>query len=232
MYKNLKTFRESLSMTQKDFAKALALAPTTYSGYEQGVRDPHSGFWISVATKFGVSIDYLMGFSNDPRPTSLTLAYSPEEQDHLNRYRDLDEHLLGTFMSLPEIFFPRIPCFSSSCNTKCNTKKGPRFPEGLLSQLYELHIRASGIPTGNPANLRHGNSRVVAGQRSLGDCPHSRQRQLHDIRGSNRLGFGQVPASRSRSRQADGRQLLGLAGRTALARTPFAGAALRRTSLG
>lgn len=92
MYKNLKTFRESLSMTQKDFAKALDLAPTTYSGYEQGVRDPHSDFWISVATKFGVSIDYLMGYSNDPRPTSLTLAYSPEEQDHLNRYRDLDEH--------------------------------------------------------------------------------------------------------------------------------------------
>lgn len=42
MYKNLKTFRESLSMTQKDFAKALDLAPTTYSGYEQGVRFPPS----------------------------------------------------------------------------------------------------------------------------------------------------------------------------------------------
>lgn len=40
MYKNLKTFRESLSMTQKDFAKALDLAPTTYSGYEQGVQVP------------------------------------------------------------------------------------------------------------------------------------------------------------------------------------------------
>lgn len=66
MYANLKALRESLSMTQKEFASSLDMAPNTYNNYETGVREPRSDFWIAVAQKYNVTIDYLMGFSDDP----------------------------------------------------------------------------------------------------------------------------------------------------------------------
>ncbi|MDY3692742.1 MAG: helix-turn-helix transcriptional regulator [Dysosmobacter sp.] len=70
MRTNLKAFRESLSMSQKDFADSLGIAKTTYHGYETGIREPRSDFWVAVAEKYGVTIDYLMGYSNDPNLTS------------------------------------------------------------------------------------------------------------------------------------------------------------------
>ncbi len=68
MYKNLKALRESLGLTQKEFASSLSIGLTTYNGYETGARDPRSDFWIAVAKKYGVTIDYLMGFSDNPYP--------------------------------------------------------------------------------------------------------------------------------------------------------------------
>lgn len=46
MYKNLKAFRESIGITQKDFAASLGIGLTTYNGYETGARDPKSDFWL------------------------------------------------------------------------------------------------------------------------------------------------------------------------------------------
>lgn len=70
MYKNLRQLRENLKMTQKEFAASLSIGLTTYNGYETGARDPKSDFWIAVAKKYGVTIDYLMGYSDDPHKTS------------------------------------------------------------------------------------------------------------------------------------------------------------------
>lgn len=64
MYKNLKALRQSLNMSQKEFAASLDIGYTTYNGYETGARDPKSDFWIKVARKYNVTIDYLMGFSD------------------------------------------------------------------------------------------------------------------------------------------------------------------------
>ena len=66
MYKNLKIFRESLNMTQKEFAASLGIGQTTYNGYETGSREPKSNFWVAVAEKYHVTIDYLMGYSDNP----------------------------------------------------------------------------------------------------------------------------------------------------------------------
>lgn len=79
MYGNLKVFRESLGMTQKEFAASLSIGLTTYNGYETGARDPKSDFWIAVAKKYGVTIDYLMGYSPEPDKTSEDIKKSPPE---------------------------------------------------------------------------------------------------------------------------------------------------------
>ena len=69
MYEHLKDLRESLGMTQAEFGKSIGVAKTTYNNYETGIREPKSDFWIAVAQKYGVTIDYLMGFSDDPKKT-------------------------------------------------------------------------------------------------------------------------------------------------------------------
>lgn len=79
MYGNLKVFRESLGMTQKEFAASLSIGLTTYNGYETGARDPKSDFWIAVAKKYGVTIDYLMGYSPEPDKTSEDIKKFPLE---------------------------------------------------------------------------------------------------------------------------------------------------------
>ena len=75
MYKNLKALRDSLNMTQEEFGKSIGLAKSTYNNYETGVREPKSDFWIAIAQKYNVSIDYLMGIENpqnenQPAPTN------------------------------------------------------------------------------------------------------------------------------------------------------------------
>ena len=75
MYPNLKALRDSLNMTQEEFGKSIGLAKSTYNNYETGVREPKSDFWIAIAQKYNVSIDYLMGIENPqnenkPAPTN------------------------------------------------------------------------------------------------------------------------------------------------------------------
>ena len=98
MYKNLRAFRESLGMTQKEFAASLSIGLSTYNGYEVGAREPKSDFWIAVAGKYGVTIDYLMGFSDDPHKVSDNPAkaknsssYTDEEKELVSNYRSLDK---------------------------------------------------------------------------------------------------------------------------------------------
>lgn len=94
MYEHLKSLRESLGMTQEEFGKSVGVAKSTYNNYETGIRDPKSDFWIAVAEKYGVTIDYLMGFSNDPHRTSsgkkITPLFSSEVMQVARDYNDLD----------------------------------------------------------------------------------------------------------------------------------------------
>lgn len=68
MKNNLAAFRESLGMSQKAFAAELGMPPNTYNNYESGNREPKSDFWITVARRWKVSIDYLMGLQDDTEP--------------------------------------------------------------------------------------------------------------------------------------------------------------------
>ncbi len=96
MIKNLKTLRESTELTQKEFAASLGLSLSTYNGYEIGAREPKSDFLIMVAQKYGVTIDYLMGYSPDPHSTSDGKdkgfsTVSPEALKIAKRFDTLDE---------------------------------------------------------------------------------------------------------------------------------------------
>lgn len=88
MYKRLKEFRESLGLTQEEFGKSIGVAKSTYNNYETGIREPKSDFWISIAQKYDVTVDYLMGYSD--RPEKKPPPHSAEAHRLADAY---DNHL-------------------------------------------------------------------------------------------------------------------------------------------
>ena len=64
----LKRFRNSLGLNQKEFAAELKMKPPLYQRYESGKTTPSIEFIYKVTDKYGVSSDYLLGLSDEPKP--------------------------------------------------------------------------------------------------------------------------------------------------------------------
>ena len=54
-------------LLQKDIAKNVGLALRTYQYYETGQRKPDSDALIALADYYDVSLDYLVGRTDDPK---------------------------------------------------------------------------------------------------------------------------------------------------------------------
>lgn len=66
----LKTLRVTTTkLTQSEFAKKIDVARTTYAMYEQGHREPDYETLQRIADYYDVTIDYLLGRSENPRMT-------------------------------------------------------------------------------------------------------------------------------------------------------------------
>lgn len=64
----LKSLREQSGFSQKEFAAEMELPYTTYNSYETGKRAPDFAMLSRFADYFHVSVDYLLGRSDDPEP--------------------------------------------------------------------------------------------------------------------------------------------------------------------
>jgi len=62
----LKELRSSRNLTQKQIYEAVGLSPLGYQRYEYGAREPAYQKLIALADYFNVSLDYLVGRSDDP----------------------------------------------------------------------------------------------------------------------------------------------------------------------
>lgn len=100
MYKNLKALRKSLGMTQEEMGKSLGIPKNTYYNYETQTNEPRSDFWAKVSEKYGVSIDYLMDLTDDPR------TYEQKQKDaetmQSERVTADEVKLLEVFRRVPE----------------------------------------------------------------------------------------------------------------------------------
>lgn len=74
--------KKNLSMMQ--VAKELNIPYTTYVNYEKGNREPNSEMLIKLSNYFGVSIDYLIGRSNDIVDERVLDIVSEIDMDILN----------------------------------------------------------------------------------------------------------------------------------------------------
>lgn len=63
---HLKAIRNSHSITQKQLAEAIGASERGIQNYEMGVRKPTFDILIALADYFDVSLDYLVGRSDNP----------------------------------------------------------------------------------------------------------------------------------------------------------------------
>ena len=67
-YGRIRDLRNDRGLTQKDVANVLHVSQNTYSQYEIGVSRYPLDAIIKLAEYYGVSIDYLVGLTDEPKP--------------------------------------------------------------------------------------------------------------------------------------------------------------------
>ena len=65
-YPNIKNLREDHDLRQRQVAEVLNVNQNTYSQYENGVIELTASNLIKLADLYGVSVDYLLGRTDDP----------------------------------------------------------------------------------------------------------------------------------------------------------------------
>ncbi len=70
MHNKLKQMRLSRNLTLDDIEKKTGIKRASYNNYENSKSEPKSKTWQTLAEFYGVSVEYLMGLSNDPTPSA------------------------------------------------------------------------------------------------------------------------------------------------------------------
>jgi transcriptional regulator, XRE family len=105
----LKELRKSRKLLQKDLARYLQVAESTYSYWEQGKFEPDTETLKKLADYFDVSVDYLLGRAeNKETATTENLfkikkapeSLSEDEQELLKQYKGLDSHSKAALLEL------------------------------------------------------------------------------------------------------------------------------------
>ena len=66
MYKHIRDLREDNDITQSTMANYLNCSQQVYSNYELGQRDIPTDILIRLSSLYEVSVDYILGISDDP----------------------------------------------------------------------------------------------------------------------------------------------------------------------
>lgn len=83
--------RKERGYTRESLANALGISKYTLRNYELGATEPGHTFLKQISDFFHVSIDYLMGLTNEPEILE-SFELNTAEKDIIKKYRDLDEH--------------------------------------------------------------------------------------------------------------------------------------------
>lgn len=83
--------RKEHGYTREALAQSLKISKYTLRNYELGATEPGHTFLKQISDFFHVSIDYLMGLTDEPEILE-TFSLNASEQTIIKKYRDLDEH--------------------------------------------------------------------------------------------------------------------------------------------
>ncbi len=84
----LKEAREQKGLSQSELADLAHVSRQAYSLYERDLRRPNWETMIVLAKALGVSVDYLLGLSEDPFPA---VTLDAREREVIRTYHLLDE---------------------------------------------------------------------------------------------------------------------------------------------
>ena len=88
----LRTLRREKNLSKRELVSLLPINYSTYANYESGFREPNSEVLQMLARHFNVSIDYLMGITENRRKADEVAILTNAEHDHITQYRQLDTH--------------------------------------------------------------------------------------------------------------------------------------------
>ncbi|MBQ8197384.1 MAG: helix-turn-helix transcriptional regulator [Clostridia bacterium] len=83
----LKELRKEIGITQKELADKIGVMHYNVRDWESGKAEPSIEMLIKISRLFEVSVDYLIGNSDDQGIINVCADLSPEEADLLTNYR-------------------------------------------------------------------------------------------------------------------------------------------------
>ena len=67
IYRRIRDLREDRDLTQKYLSSVLNCSQQVYSNYELGQRDIPTDILIRLSNFYGVSVDYILGITDNPK---------------------------------------------------------------------------------------------------------------------------------------------------------------------
>ena len=67
MYRRIRDLREDHDLKQRQLAEYLNCSQQVYSNYELGQRDIPTDVLINLSNLYNVSVDYILGLTNNPK---------------------------------------------------------------------------------------------------------------------------------------------------------------------
>lgn len=98
----LKTLRESIGLTQNDLAIRLNVVRTTITAYENSTNQPDFDMLLNIATVFNVSLDYLLGRTNQKYNATLLDENTNTLLEKIDLFDENTKKVLLKFISVKE----------------------------------------------------------------------------------------------------------------------------------
>ncbi len=106
-HERLKKLRESENISREHLANSLGITYSALSKYETGKREPGLELLQKIATHFDVTTDYLLGVTDNSKPTDYKLAgISDEDYNNLSAYQ---KEVIDFFITRENLFFKNQP---------------------------------------------------------------------------------------------------------------------------
>ncbi|HWI60734.1 MAG TPA: helix-turn-helix transcriptional regulator [Symbiobacteriaceae bacterium] len=102
----LRELRTEQGLLQKDLEEALSLRPGTISQYERGLREPGFDLLVTIADRFAVSVDYLLGRPDAPKESPALAAARRQLQAALAQVAAAEQLRLQQVLQMAEQVAP------------------------------------------------------------------------------------------------------------------------------
>ena len=99
---NIIRARIKAGLTQKEIADRIGVAPSTYSCYESGKREPDIDKIKKIASVLGVTGNELLGIDDEGHEIGVTATLTNLEDEMLDKFRALPEyyrHVVDLFIN-------------------------------------------------------------------------------------------------------------------------------------